>query len=114
MTELLYGLEIIYRQSMALETVFFDIQKILTKDPNKLVRIALARNQFLHPEIQRILSSDESAQCELSCNTMLIPELFPKLFLKFKQTILFRLKWCEFKYNNPATQELLEKYLLLV
>lgn len=46
---------------------------------------------------------------DLICNKNLHPEVFVVCFLKFKD--LF--EWQNIKYNNPETQELLEKSLLL-
>lgn len=83
---------------------------------SSLIRIELARNPSLIPELQyRIMQHGPiTARRCLTMNENLMPDLFQKLIYEYSGDIFAYTKNTNFKYKNPETQILLEKYLLLV
>lgn len=99
-----------------LMTKSLEAQLEFAQDDDWEVRNYLAENLHLHPEVQKILSqdTDDEVRKELILNRNLLPEVFSNLFLEFKSELIYLTRYNNFKYQNPKTQELLEKYLLLV
>lgn len=50
----------------------------------------------------------------LIVNKNLFPELFLEIFLDYKNYLVLEVQHNNFKYNKLETQQLLEKYILLV
>lgn len=91
------------------------VQDWLFENVDFIRQLQLISNPKLHSDLQRrIAASDNDLfKIRLLTNYYLLPELLPDLFQKYYQQFKPLIGF-GFKYQNPQTQELLEKYLLLI
>lgn len=75
---------------------------------------SLTEDPYIQKQLLQRFSNNEKVKWFLITHPHLTPELFPQLFLEYKELFIKKISFQGFFYQNAETQALLEKALVLL